>query len=68
MVLTGRSLHCQVEHHVRIKFVTPILQILKFMIFFCIYITIYSIIYIFEIFSHLRFFNKFFSSIMRHSS
>ena len=33
---TGRSLHCQVEHHVRDKFATPILydiDNLNFMIF-----------------------------------
>ena len=26
LVITGRSLHCQVEHHVRIKFATPVLH------------------------------------------
>ena len=57
----GRSLHCQVEHHVRTKFATPILHAIDnfkiYDIFVYIYITIDSIfcIYIFEIFSHLHF-------------
>jgi hypothetical protein len=56
-ILMGRSLHCQVEYHVRTKFVTPILHAIYsfaiYDIFFYIYITIDSIFGIwFEMFSH----------------
>ena len=61
-IITRRSLHCQVEHHVQTKFATPILHAIDnfniYGIFLYIYITIDSIfcIFVFWNFSHLHFF------------
>ena len=50
-IITRRSLHCQVEHHVQTKFATPILHAIDnfniYGIFLYIYITIDSIFCIF---------------------
>ena len=69
----GRSLHCQVEHHVRIKFATPILHAIENFKIYDIVSTytqslIVSFVYSFEIFSHLHFCSNCFSSILRHTS
>ena len=58
--VTGRSHHCQVEHHMQTKFASPILHAIDTFIiddiFFYIYITIDSIFCIFfGIFSHVYF-------------
>ena len=58
--LTGRSLHSQVEHHVRDKFATPILYGIDNFKFYDIFSTytyplITSFVYFFEIFSHIHF-------------
>ena len=58
---TGRSLHCQVEHHVRTKFATPILYAIDNFKNYEIFSTytkplIISFVYFFEIFGHLHFF------------
>ena len=57
---TGRLLHCQVEHHVRDNFATPILYDIDNFEFYDIFSTytyplITSFVYFFEIFSHIHF-------------
>jgi hypothetical protein len=60
-IFTGRSLHCQVENHVRTKFATPILYAIdnsKNYDIFSMYTwpLIVSFVYFFEIFGHPHFF------------
>jgi hypothetical protein len=71
---TGRSLHCQVENHVRTKFATPILYAIdnskNYDIFFYVYMTIDSIFCVFflKFLVIFIFSSNFFSSILHHSS
>jgi len=71
--VTGRSFHCQVEHHVRTKFVALILYVIDNFnncdVFFHIYIIINNIFeYFFELCSHFHSCSNSFSSVLRHSS
>ena len=70
---TGRLLHCQVEHHVRDKFATPILYGIdnfKFYDIFYIYLTIDNIFCVFflNFLAISILYSNCFSSILRHSS